>query len=1151
MRDFIKSTLRFSWAMSLFGVQQLENIAEDSRRQDNKTTTAFESITRATEEHLGGTIKDAFKAGDHWQSEIVDTMFGALPTGPGQTQPASSTPTPVGSYPNQQPSAPSGSTTTQNYPVYSGRLSTSTFIVLGEGLAAGMGDFTLSDVTQVDSFPAQMARQMQTQFPQPLIQPPGICNPVGFAELPVIVPVPMQDTVLDQLPPTPVNNLSVPGYRLSDALNLRPSQPLVRRNDARQTAANLILGMIPIAYGEDGQLPTQLECAVNRQPTFTLVELGYYEALEAAVKGNLRQMPNVNSFRSDYAKLLKSLKDSGSEVLVLTIPDPFDTAHFSNINLAAKILKLEPAILLNVYNLKSDDLITANGLNEIGFQLFGKSVDALPNGCVLSAEVASEVSRRINELNTALISLASEQGAHVYDLHAFFRRIKDEGIAIGSRRLTAEYLGGFYSLNGYYPGATGHALIANELLHQLNIAYGSDFRQINIQTVMQNDPVAAYRQAEGPDWTAGQLLQPAPQTRQPAFGTGGATATNDKFAVRVQNRQTVTGWESLGQAQGVSPKGLQLPPGLEQVLPLSKAASYFGDAIRAVNCQDADEMRFGSCRGALFGGFAMVNSHLNGSVRLRFTPPANGLTHFEITLGEGLVGEDGVLSAPQFFKLPALQNRVQDIPGLVSSGDLNLNTGEVSNLTYYVSFSNTALLALARVNPHLPNQPIVFSNQSTPTQYGSAWAQFEQRSDGLLDFTFYGSAFLPLGSDFEGEPVQFPLPISSPTLQFASIPARGTALHPHLCLSTKEPEVSTQDVCPDIPFNTLQELTLFTHNSSFGDAFTLTSAELGGHATGRSHVLGRALIQFGAPGGEHSVPVAVSLLNAGGFLAEMPASPIIQAFPGRIYPGPHGFDEFLRFPLRTFSLDDLAILDDPFDISVGAVDLRTGKLLTQLLHRAFINQDLFFALIRVEPRTPQSSFFFRGPAKLEKGANGQLIFRFEGAVHIPYPEGFLFPTPNLTTSFVVGADSALDPFLWVHAIQDGESPSAIKEGSARDVIASTGERFSYSYKIPADPTHHKASFEYENHTQQGKFKMHSLAWIGFSNSEGGASNAGGYDTVTFTCFGVWSKDGSHTVQQATVQISTSPRRPYVGIQIDAGNVSNVNTKPVKIQDARP
>jgi hypothetical protein len=1140
MRDFIKSTLRFSWAMSLFGVQQLENMVEDSSQQNNKTATAFDSITHATEEQLGGAIKDAFKAGDQLQSGMVDMMFGASPRGRGQSQPppASST-TPVGSQPGPQPPA-SSVHPTETYPVHSGRLNTATFIALGEGLAAGMGDFTLSDVTQIESFPAQMARQMRTQFPQPLIQPPGICSAVGFAELPVIVPRPMQTTVLDQLPPQPVNNLSVPGYRLSDALNLRPSQPLIQRNDAKQTAANLILGVIPIAYGEDGSLPTQLECAVKRQPTFTLVELGYYEALEAAVKGDPALLPDASSFHLNYSRALRSLRSSGSEVLMLNIPDPFDTAHFSTITLAAKVLKLEPDILLSSYDLKPDDLITANGLNEIGFQLFGKRIDVLPDGCVLGAEVAGEISRRINELNAVLTSLAQEQGALVYDLHGFFRRVRNESITIGSRRLTAEYLGGFYSLNGYYPGATGHALIANELLHQLNIAYGSDFRQIDLQTVMQNDPVADYRQAEGPDWTANQL--PQPQRQRAAPESRGFTATGTAAVASALSGQTITGWEALEQPQGISSGRLRLPPGLEQVLPLSTAASYFGDGIAPMNCCDPQGIQWGSCGQLLFGGLAMVDSHLSGQLRLRFTPPENNLTHFEVSFLDGFVGDDAMLVTPQFFKMAFQQSRVDAVPGTVSSGTLNLATGEVSDLTVYAGYSSTALSALVGINPTFPRQPLSF-----PGQYGTSWAQFEQRSDGLLDFTFYGSTFVPLGRD-----IRWPLNFFSATQQFATIPAQGTVMHPHLSLSTKEPESATgQGSVPDIPYNTIQELTLFTHNSSFGDRFGLDIEEWGGEATGRSQVLGRVQLQFGEQCG-NSVPVAVYHLNPGGFLAPFAPTPVSQFFPVPLPPGPMGFNEFLRFPLRTYSLNDLAILDDPFDISVGAVNLTTGLLLQPLLHRAFINQDLIFALIRVAPESAKTFFLFRGPAKIERGVNGQLIFRFKGSIRIPFPEGMLFPQPDLATGYTtLGKEGFLDPYLWIHAIHDGDGTQVVKQGGASNVLASTGDRFSYSYMIPGDPEQQQASFEYENHSQAGKYRMHSLAWVGFSNSGTSGAESGEYDTITFTCFGVWSKDGVNSLQQATVQVSTSPEKPYVGIQIGGGAVSNVNTKPPDPKDAEP
>jgi hypothetical protein len=307
-------------------------------------------------------------------------------------------------------------------------------------------------------------------------------------------------------------------------------------------------------------------------------------------------------------------------------------------------------------------------------------------------------------------------------------------------------------------------------------------------------------------------------------------------------------------------------------------------------------------------------------------------------------------------------------------------------------------------------------------------------------------------------------------------------------------------------------------------------------------------LQFGARCGD-SVPVAISNLDAGGVLKPMEASPITAVFPGRLYHGPRGFNEFLRFPLRTYSLDDLAILDDPFDIAAGLVDVQTGRFINELLHRGFINQDLIFALLRVEPRTPKDSFYFRGPARLEKGAAGQMVFRFQGGVRVPYPAGFLFPNPNLTTGIPIGPNSVLDPFLWIRALADDTTARALKEGRGDNLLSSTGELFSFRYRIPSDPGREAALFEYENHSQQGCFRLHTLSWVGFSHSL--ASGSDEYDTLTFSGFGLWQKDGRESLQQVAVQFSTSTATPYIGIQIGSGNVSDVNTKPENEREGLP
>jgi hypothetical protein len=73
IRDLTKSMFSFSWAMSLFGMNQLVNSLAPE-----KATGAFNAVTRATEEQLGDMLKGAFRAGDQLQRGMVDLTFSLL-----------------------------------------------------------------------------------------------------------------------------------------------------------------------------------------------------------------------------------------------------------------------------------------------------------------------------------------------------------------------------------------------------------------------------------------------------------------------------------------------------------------------------------------------------------------------------------------------------------------------------------------------------------------------------------------------------------------------------------------------------------------------------------------------------------------------------------------------------------------------------------------------------------------------------------------------------------------------------------------------------------------------------------------------------------------------------------------------------------------
>lgn len=386
------------------------------------------------------------------------------------------------------------------------RLSTQQFVVIGEGIAAGMADFALRQEYQKNSFPALMAQQMNTNFPQPLFQSPGVGSAPGFAEIPVKLPGTQQGSVRVPFPPPLfIFNLSVPGMKLSEALTFRPKAPMVQP-DTHQTLMNLTLGYPALIAGVNKPLWSPVEYATLMNPTLIVVELGYSDVLEAAVTDNPAKLPDVATFRANMDTLLQRLKGTFAEMVVLTIPDPTDTAFFTSVNNATSYVGTPPSQLQKIFRLKADDQITPSGMLLIGNIILSNNVDLFTNplfpglgpffpGTVVSGATVTAVRARVTALNTEIVNAAKAVNANVYDLNALFARVRQSGVTVGNKTLTGGYLGGFYSLDGYYPGSTAQALIANDILTLLNTKYKKQFPLVNVATIANQDPTGLLRPA--------------------------------------------------------------------------------------------------------------------------------------------------------------------------------------------------------------------------------------------------------------------------------------------------------------------------------------------------------------------------------------------------------------------------------------------------------------------------------------------------------------------------------------------------------------------------------------------------------------------------------------------------------------------------------
>lgn len=73
MRDLTKSINSFTWAMSLFGLEQMVNVLHPA-----KAAASMDAVAEAAERQLGDIMKSTFRAGDNLQRGMVDMTMGML-----------------------------------------------------------------------------------------------------------------------------------------------------------------------------------------------------------------------------------------------------------------------------------------------------------------------------------------------------------------------------------------------------------------------------------------------------------------------------------------------------------------------------------------------------------------------------------------------------------------------------------------------------------------------------------------------------------------------------------------------------------------------------------------------------------------------------------------------------------------------------------------------------------------------------------------------------------------------------------------------------------------------------------------------------------------------------------------------------------------
>jgi lysophospholipase L1-like esterase len=362
-------------------------------------------------------------------------------------------------------------------------VSFSSYVSVGDSLAAGFVSGALVETHQVNSVPALLARQGQaSDFQQPLITEPGLPTELTLVRLipsPLIAPKASTTGVPRNLAlPRPYNNLAVPGSTAGDALT-RTSGGL---HDV-------------ILRG----LGTQVAQAVAVRPSLITLWTGNNDVLGAVVQGRAIDGVTLTPtpiFRQTYQQIVNTLRTTGATIVAANLPDvsviPFATTIPPVVVNPATSLPVlvggQPVPLLGPTGpLPSGSFVTlaassllANGIGipvELGgraTQVGGTCQNCLPDQVILDpAEIAS-IRDHVAVNNRSIADICQAAGIPVLDVNRLLNELATEGRLVGGVEVNTDFLvGGFFSYDGVHPTDLGYAITANEWIDLLNGDSGS------------------------------------------------------------------------------------------------------------------------------------------------------------------------------------------------------------------------------------------------------------------------------------------------------------------------------------------------------------------------------------------------------------------------------------------------------------------------------------------------------------------------------------------------------------------------------------------------------------------------------------------------------------------------------------------------------
>ncbi len=384
----------------------------------------------------------------------------------------------------------------------------SRYVAVGNSLTAGYTNDGLYNEGQAVAYPNLIAQQMKLvgggDFAQPTFSEAqkngsGYLTFTGFNALglPQLSRVTTELAItglgLDGRTPLlapyqgPLNNLGVPGVRVSDILT--PGYGLNNPIGFNPYFQRLLPATLPAG----AQSYLQFVSASN--PTFFTCWLGNNDVLGFALSGGTVPVTPSAAFAANYGRLIDSLTVRGATGAVANISDittiPFlNTVTLASIRRATANTPLANAPLFirtrgEVRAATAEDLIALTA-DSIGVpNAAGQPKGFHPNYPLNHEEVLDRdevvlATATVTEYNRIIREVADREGLALMDANALLKSVQGGQVYNGAPVNTAFISGGLFSLDGVHLTPRGNAITANEFIKAINAKYGSTIPQVDV-----------------------------------------------------------------------------------------------------------------------------------------------------------------------------------------------------------------------------------------------------------------------------------------------------------------------------------------------------------------------------------------------------------------------------------------------------------------------------------------------------------------------------------------------------------------------------------------------------------------------------------------------------------------------------------------------